>query len=118
MYGSGNAFTVPNNASDLTRTSIILEVIAYESYEKVLPELYEVKTQIRNNPDDNAKEMLVMMNNNRRIDLSVAFWFDIGTAYLPSFKKGSDTFVSDYTANITKYQSIIDESLAKLDFYQ
>ena len=118
MYGSGNAFTVPNNASNLTRTSIILEVIAYESYEKVLPELYEVKTLIRNNPDDNAKEMLVMMNNNRRIDLSVAFWFDIGTAYLPSFKKGSDTFVSDYTANITKYQSIIDESLAKLDFHQ
>ena len=116
MYGAGNAFVIPQNVSDLSRTSVILETIAYESYKIVLPVLYEVNTLVKNAPDETARENLIMMNNNRVTDLSVAYWFDIGTVYLDVFKNKSTDFVSKYTANADKYQKIIDESIIKLEF--
>lgn len=116
MYGAGNAFCIPNDASDLDRTSAILEAIAYYSYSIVLPELYETKVLVRGAPDDDARDVLTMLNNNRFTDLSIAYWFDIGTAYMEVFKKGENTFVSKYGENNDRYNQIIEESLIKLEF--
>ena len=116
MYGAGNAFCIPNNASDLDRTSAILEAIAYYSYSTVLPELYETKVLVRGAPDDDARDVLIMLNNNRFTDLSVAYWFDIGTAFNDCFRLGENTFVSKYGENNERYNQIIEESLIKLEF--
>lgn len=114
IAGAGNAHIIPMNCPDFERTSVVLETMAYTSYNLLMPTIYEVNTLIKGTRDETAAEMLEMMNNNRIVDLAAAFWFDISAVCYSSFTQKTDTFVSQYTARQAQFEKAIYDTITAI----
>ncbi|MHB1368073.1 MAG: hypothetical protein ACYCWE_19815 [Eubacteriales bacterium] len=72
-YGKVDAscslFIVPIVAADPTRTSIILEALAFEGYMSVIPTYYDVALTAKYTRDDESAEMLDIIKSSKIYDL-------------------------------------------------
>jgi hypothetical protein len=67
--GRGWINTVPVSATDLARTSVIMEALAVESKNYVIPAYFEVALRTKFLRDDDSEEMLNIIEKNRFVDL-------------------------------------------------
>ena len=71
-YCNVNAFSplfcVPITANDPSRTSVILEALAFESYRTVIPTYYEVALKTKFARDDDSADMLDIIKDGRLYD--------------------------------------------------
>lgn len=72
----GFPYVVPVTNSDLSRTSMVMEALASESYQNVRPALYDILLKTKVSRDAESEEMLDMMLANRITDLGESYWWD------------------------------------------
>ena len=68
---------IPITARDPDRTSVIIEALAEESYNTVLPAFYEITLMSRYSRDSESAFMLDIAFAGRRFDLGDAAWGDV-----------------------------------------
>ena len=68
---------IPITARDPDRTSVIVEALAVESYNYVLPAFYEITLMSRYSRDSESAFMLDIAFAGRRFDLADAAWGDV-----------------------------------------
>jgi len=64
-----SAFTVPVTASDLERTSLVLEAMGYIGNKEIIPLYYDVVLTTKYARDENSVEMLDIINSARVFDI-------------------------------------------------
>ena len=74
----GVSFIVPITADDesLERTSVILEAMACESLNNVIPAYYDIALKTKNARDEESEEMIDIIFANRVLDFGDAIWYD------------------------------------------
>ncbi len=72
----GFPYVVPVTNADLTRTSMIMEALASESYQSIRPALYDILLKTKVSRDAESEAMLDMMLANRITDLGESYWWD------------------------------------------
>ena len=74
----GVATMVPVSADDkmLERTSVILEAMACESLNNVIPAYYDVALKTKHARDEESAEMIDIIFSNRVFDFGDAIWYD------------------------------------------
>lgn len=105
------AFTyiVPMTNSDkLEFTSAFLEAAAYESYKAVIPVYYNTVVLVKQTRDEDSAEMLVMMNENRVMDMYQTYWLDIISPALVETNK-----TQNIVSSFTKYEENINDAFKK-----
>ena len=124
-YDAGTEFTswlfgvlgyiVPTTISDPEMASAVLELIAYSSYEMVVPEYLETVLQLKSTRDDDSAEMLEMLTNskNYRIDLAHTYFLD-STSPVYGIKPGEDDQIaSTIEKNMTKIEKQLQKTIEK-----
>jgi hypothetical protein len=106
----GNPFfmTVPVTAPDLERTGIIMEALAYESVDTIVPACYNIMLQGKVSRDNNSQEMLDIIFNTlsyyRPIALSLVM-----TNLTDMFWTNKMEFASYFDSNKAAIQGEIDK---------
>ena len=89
---------VPTTVTDLTRTSVILEALAYESYMNLRPSYYDTMLKYKYLRDDESIEML-----DKYIYTNIGFTPSSGSKTLASMNNsilgGSDEIASTFASN-------------------
>ncbi len=111
-YGNtidGYVNIVPVHALNLERTSVILEMLAVESMNYIMPAYVEKALEAKALRDEKSVEMLAIVLGNRTLDLGVTVWYStIRSAIVDTcFAKGSDNFASSVEKNQKKIDSAI-----------
>ncbi len=102
---------IPMTNKDTKTTGILLDALAYESYDKVLPVFYEVNVSQKGLRNEDSIEMLGIIHESR--------FFDIGDAYgwttevQDKLRKTIDVGSSEVASIIAAYQDIIAGSIEK-----
>lgn len=115
----GSAFSVPIVIGDdqLNEIGMVLEDIAYISYNDIRPVFYDENLKIRRAQDDKSAEMLDLIFSHIRVDLGNILQF---TGIKPNIVLRNATFnkdtsiVGELNSYQSQYQTILDELLAKL----
>lgn len=100
---------------DPARTSIIMESLAVESRNHVIPALYEDAIQNKYLRDDESIRMLDMVLKNRVIDLGDNVWMsDIRNVFMDVFRLKKGNFVSAIEKKVKAINKVIDKTVEKL----
>ncbi|MHC1696212.1 MAG: hypothetical protein AB9835_13275 [Eubacteriales bacterium] len=93
--GSSAPNIVPITCADAGRTSAVMEALACESKNYIIPAYYNTALLQKDIRDSESEEMLDMMYNNRLIDIGSTFWYDmIGAKYNDYLSKKNNAFAS------------------------
>jgi len=105
---------VPVTASDIDRTTIILEAMSAESRYTVQPAYFEITLKMKQARDDESAEMLEYIFGNAVIDSAIAFNFG---QIFEHFANMSHTYNSDIQSLCDKYLPPAEKAVEKfLDF--
>ncbi|MBR4960064.1 MAG: hypothetical protein IKY52_04130 [Clostridia bacterium] len=108
--GNCSTVTVPISCKDLDGVGFMLEALAHESQSTLTPAYFDVALQRKYMSDEESRDMLAIILENRTVDLAVAFgWGNI-------FGTLSDMTKSKNTDFASKYASIsptIESSMQK-----
>jgi hypothetical protein len=108
----GFPYVVPVTNSDLTRTSIIMEALACESYQSVRPALYDILLKTKVSRDTESEEMLDMMLSHRITDLGESYWWDnIESKFEKMYETGNLSLASSIEKLTPKAQESIDTAI-------
>ncbi len=100
---------------DPERTSVIMESLAVESRNYVIPAVYDNAIKNKYLRDDESVRMLEMMQKNRVIDLGDTVWMsDIRNVFMDVFTKKSGNFSSAIAKNIKKIDRVITKAVEQL----
>jgi hypothetical protein len=109
---------VPNHAPDPERTSIVLEAIAAESRNIVIPAFKEINLKTKQARDNESAEMLDIIFNNRFADMGDVIFLDVICVPFINEIRGSGNFASlveKTSANFQKALDKVNKSAANLD---
>ncbi len=110
----GVATVIPVSCADPEMTGYFLEAICCESKKQLIPAYYDVALQGKITRDEESKEMLDLIFNNRMYDIGLIF--DIGD-FGSEFYNMSTSYDSDYTVlwakGQKKYQKTMDRFVTK-----
>lgn len=99
---------VPTTVTDLTRTSVILEALAYESYMNLRPSYYDTMLKYKYLRDDESIEML-----DKYIYTNIGFTPSSGSKTLASMNNsilgGSDEIASTFASNKAAIEAEMEE---------
>lgn len=105
---------IPVIASDLTRTGIILEALAYYSADTLHTAYYDTSCKIKSIYDDDAADMLDIIYNSRTFDMGWIFNFsNISSDFYGMGETLSRDIASFVAARSDKVQTAIDELFKK-----
>ena len=105
---------IPVTATDIDRTTIILEAMSAESRYTVQPAYFEITLKMKQARDDESAEMLEYIFGNAIIDSAIAFNFG---QIFEHFANMSHTYNSDIQSLCDKYLPPAEKSVEKfLDF--
>jgi len=106
--GGGFPKMVPAHAPDPERTSIVLEAIAAESKNSVMPVFKEKNLMTKHARDDESAEMLDIIFDNTVADLGDVMFLDIRDAFNNEMRNNGN-FVSLIEKKSASFQKIIDK---------
>ncbi|MCL2814599.1 MAG: hypothetical protein FWD23_08365 [Oscillospiraceae bacterium] len=110
---------VPNTATDLERTSIIMETLAFESRNITVPAYFETALRTKYARDDESQEMLDIIHANRTMDLGDVFYMDaVRNIYQVVLRAKDNSFASAVEKNtdaINKALANANEAALALD---
>ena len=81
---------------------------APESYKAVIPVYYNTVVLVKQTRDEDSAEMLVMMNENRVMDMYQTYWLDIISPALVETNK-----TQNIVSSFTKYEEKINDAFEK-----
>ena len=94
------------------RTSVIMEALAVESKNYVIPAVYEDAVQNKYLRDEESIRMLDMVMKNRVIDLGDTVWmFDIRNVFMDVFRLKKGNFVSAIEKKVKAINKVIDKTV-------
>jgi hypothetical protein len=96
---------VPTTATNLERTGIILEALAYESKDTVTKAYYDINLYTKVARDNESGEMFDIIFGTKRYDLCKAFGWGGMEDVIRNASKDSSKFASLYTAAESKAES-------------
>lgn len=99
---SGFPTVVPKTSKRPEVVGIVLEALAYRAKTEFIDDYYDLLLKGRETRDDESKEMIDIILNNRRMDLGDTFWYDtIRLQYQNKLAAGEGDLVS-LTGSISK----------------
>ena len=111
----GFPFVIPTTNQRPEIAGAVLEAMACESRNYIIPAYYEYSLKNKFSRDSETEEMLDLIYNTRVFDLGDVIWYDpIRLGYTDVFDKGKDTFASFTEKNMAKYESAISKSIENL----
>lgn len=103
---------VPFCAPDTERTSIIMEALAVETKNYVIPAYYENALLNKFIRDEESVEMLNIIQTNRTIDLGDSIWYTtVREVFINCFRNKTKTFASAMEKNATKINKTIEKAI-------
>ena len=99
---------VPNHIQDTERTSVLLEALAAESRNTVVPAFKEVSLRTKFTRDDESSEMVDIIFDTGFMDLGDIMWLDIRDTFMSEIR-GNGNFASTAEKNSAKFQKILDK---------
>ena len=109
-------YIVPTTISDPEMASAVLEMIAYSSYEMVVPSYLETVLQLKSTRDDDSAEMLKMLtkSSNYCIDLAHTYFLDsTNPVYGAAHNDGPEKIASTIEKNMTKIEKQLQKTIEK-----
>lgn len=101
---------VPKTASDLDRTSIIVEALAAESHYTVVPAYYEIAMKSKYARDTVSSDMLDLILGSRSYDLGIYYnWGGLSDRFCSLVYEGSTDFASMYDSNKSAAEDAIEK---------
>ncbi|MCL2815313.1 MAG: ABC transporter substrate-binding protein [Oscillospiraceae bacterium] len=98
--------------SDPERASIVMEALACEYYNNILPKYYDVAISIKSTRDDDSIEMLKMVTENKFTDLGDSIWYSaVRSQYEDICASPSNTFQSVTERITTQVESTLDKAI-------
>ncbi|MBP3919217.1 MAG: extracellular solute-binding protein [Clostridia bacterium] len=88
--------TIPTTASDVTRTGVILDALAYDSYENLMEPYYNTYLMQKGARNENSAEMLSIIRNTRIIaaDMALGWSSDLCYAIRDKLSTGTSEILS------------------------
>lgn len=109
----------PYCAPDLERTSIILEALAIETKNYVIPAIYEVAIKNKYIRDQESLEMLDLIQKNRIIDLGDTVWYEtVRNLFVAPVVENNPSFASRVKSSQKIVEKTIEKALQKVDEMQ
>ncbi len=106
----------PFCASDLERTSIILEALAVESKNYVIPAVYEKAVKNKGIRDDESLEMLDIIQQYRILDLGDTIWQEaIRNSFIDVIKKNQSNIASTTEKMAKSIESKLDKAVEQIE---
>lgn len=103
---------VPFCAPDAERTSIIMEALAVETKNYVIPAYYENALLNKFIRDDESVEMLNIIQKNRTLDLGDSIWYTtVREVFINCFRNKTKTFASAMEKNAEKINKTIEKAV-------
>lgn len=98
-------------SEDLERTSIILEALAVETKNIVIPAIYDKAIQNKYIRDEKSLEMLELIQENRSVDLGDTVWMDpVREIFVGPVRQKK----TDFASNVAKNLGQVDKAFARL----
>jgi len=111
-YGNTNAISIPLTNTDLERTGIILEALAYESSKTTLPAYIETTIKGKHSRDEESVAMLDLIFDSRTFDLGIIFgWGGVSSFYTGMVSSTDPQFASTLAANEANYVAKMQETV-------
>ena len=99
---------VPVTNTDFERTSVIMEAVAIEAKNIVVPAYFEVALRNKYTRDNESQEMLDIIHDNMAMDLGDTFYMDpVRNLYVGAMKAGN------FASAVEKKANSIDKALSK-----
>ncbi len=107
---------IPKTVPDLTRTGMVIEALASESYRTVTPAFYETALQVKYSRDEETVQTLDLIREGATFDFAILYGSTSGTpgwkisqCMRELLKANSKDFVSYYTQNETAGKTGFEE---------
>ena len=111
----GFPFVIPTTNQRLEIAGAVMEAMACETRNVVIPAYYESSLKTKYSRDADTAEMLDLIYETRVYDLGDTIWYSpIRIDYTNIFASGKNTFVSDTEKNTDKYNGIIQKAVEKI----
>jgi ABC-type glycerol-3-phosphate transport system substrate-binding protein len=112
VHPIASALSVPMTNTDITRTGIILEALAAESYYTVRPAYYDISIEGKFLRDEESIEMLDIILATRVFDLAKAFiWNGLGSILDDMYRPKHRDFVSRYERLTERFSNAINRTI-------
>jgi len=117
-------FAIPNTASDLDRTGVIIEALSAEGYKKVLPAYYEIALKNKYLQDEESIRILDLINESKMLDFAWCYNVNYEGPYLfmrdlfIGGKSPSTDFASWYEKNEKKQLKVLESMIKKFENMQ
>ncbi len=103
---------VPFCAPNTERTSLIMEALAVETKNYVIPAYYENALLNKFIRDEESVEMLNIIQTNRTLDLGDSIWYTtVREVFINCFRNKTKTFASAMEKNAAKISKTIDKAI-------
>lgn len=104
---------IPVTNSDFERTSIIIEALAAESHDTVIPAYYETAIKSKYARDTVSSEMLDLIRDSVSYDLGIYYnWGELSGRFCHLVYNGGEGFASMYDANSKAAELQIEEFMS------
>lgn len=106
-------YVVPSTNLNPVGTSILMEALAYETQESVIPTYYEQAMKYRKLRDNNSVSMLDLVRNTLTFDLGTVTFLSVSQVFSSSqVTQNPGSLTSTLTVNAKIMQRAIDDALA------
>lgn len=112
-------YCIPYDVEDADRSSAVLEMLAYASYEYVTPTVFEDTLKLRYSRDNNASLMYDIIRDGLTTDLGILYYNSFGdvggrniqSIFRQMIKNNQDNWVSNYRNNYAAGMAQVQEIL-------
>ena len=106
----------PISAPDFDRTSVILEALAVESKNILIPSIYENEIKNKGIRDEESLEMLAIMENTHSLDLGDTVWqADVRNVFVGAVQNKNKNYASLIEKNKKRINKTITKALESLE---
>lgn len=107
----GFPYVVVNAPVDLERASVMMEALACESHNVVIPAMYDILLKTKSARDEDSEKMIDMLRKYRYTDLAETYWLgEIGSLYEQMFVKKENTAASITEKNTAKVEKTLQDA--------
>jgi hypothetical protein len=108
----GIPIVVPTTVTDPEMASVVMEALACKYHNNVMPNYYDMVVQEKATRDDESREMLKIIYNNRSIDLGDSIWMSMTRSQYESlFVLKSNTFASKTASAEKQINKTLEDSI-------
>lgn len=115
QYNNATVYTVPTSVTDLDRTGMILEALAYQSVDTLTPAYYEITLKRKYTNDEESAAMLDLIFDTRIVDLGMMFdWSSITGVYGGLARANAKDFTTTYASKESSIRQAMEKTIAAL----